>query len=192
VDPARVARVDLSQVDRAKAHEALASMTGAIEKEIARYRWVRFRGIDLDDLRVVAQLAVLEAVVTYSGARGRKWSSWAYQLIRWRLSEAVTAEMTHDALLATQPEDCGSEPVAEDPTPEDHVLEAEGAQRVRRKIAYLTPRAGVALSCKLHGESLVQIGATVGIHYSLVSREIQAAVQTLSHEIRAEDDEDNL
>lgn len=166
-------------------------MAGAIEKEVARYHWVRFRGIDLDDLRVVAQLAVLESVVTYSATRGRKWSSWAYQLIRWRLSEAVTAEMAHDALLVSHSDTHESEPISEIPTPEDVYLAQEASQRVQRKLAYLPPRAGVALACKLHGESLVQIGETVGIHYSLVSREVQAAVQTLSTEFREEDEEDD-
>jgi RNA polymerase sigma factor (sigma-70 family) len=187
VDPARVARVDLQGVSNAQARRALANMAGAVEKELKKVAWVRLRGIDLDDLRAIAQLAVLESVVTYNESRGRKWSSWAYQLIRWRLQEAVRLELEREAQEVPMSSSPGFALDAASPSPEATYLAREERAQVEKHLAQLPPRAGMALACKLQGESLAEIGASVGVHYSLVCREIQDAVRTVSEAVAREE-----
>ena len=73
--------VDLSSVTSAQARELLADSRKIIEKLI--YKQVRRSyGYELDDLRSVAEVAVLEAYVTYSpaayGASSR--STWTGRL----------------------------------------------------------------------------------------------------------------
>lgn len=184
MDPSRVARVDLASVSNAQAKRALSDMAGAVEKELQKVAWVRLRGVDLDDLRAIAHLAVLEAVVTYNESRGRKWSSWAYQLIRWRLQEAVRVELAYE----TQEVAAVNAPLDAAPSPEEVYLAREAHTRVGRHLARLPPRAGTALACKLQGESLAEIGASVGVHYSLVCREIQDAVRTVSDAVALEEE----
>lgn len=145
-----------------------------IEVEVRRhaYRAAVIPTIDLDDLRSLARIAVLEAVILYHPGRGAQFTTWAQKIIRWRLDEVCERESVHDPL---PPDD----QLHNGKTPHELLEELEARMWVETAIGRLPVRQRTIIAAKMGGESHRSIAPTLGIGRSMVSREARAAVCTL-------------
>lgn len=169
--------VDLSSVTSAQAQELLSSARKVIEKLVYKQAR-RSYGYEVEDLRAVAEIAVLEAHVTYSptarGASSR--STWTYNTIKWRLAELTTAPAgelyDHDG--------------AHEETPEALVVKKDLGEWLERALARLPIRHGHILGRKLTGETGTEIAHTLGITKAAVSQQALLGIRRLK--AQAEDD----
>lgn len=87
----RQVRVDLSGIHPRVAERTLKKYAATIVAE-ARQAAARTRRVSWyteDDYRAVAQIAVLEALVTYREGCGAVFGTWVRRVVRWRLNETV-------------------------------------------------------------------------------------------------------
>lgn len=175
----RVYRDPIGQVSDARARAVLRKARPVITAEVRR-RVARGRrsGLELDDLTRIAEGAALEASATWRDGAGRKPSTWAGQVIRWRLDEALDQEAP-----ATEPE-IPFEPVGDDPlggferfVPADEVsyLHAR-ARTLERAISTLCDRRRRIVREHLEGRTFEQIGRELGVTHQYVAREYGKAV----------------
>lgn len=174
MDPRRAVRRDLGGIGAAVAIRVLTECAPAIEAEVRRLRpsLRHVQGLDEDDLRSLGQIAALEAYLTHADGRGRTLRSWAGQVVRWRLVEAVQAAQAPDEHVMLE----GDE-VEVDPT-----LDYERAEQIswlHRTVGTLPPRMRVLVAARLSGQSQGAAGRTLGIGDTRVSQEVGAAVVAL-------------
>lgn len=179
MDANRVIRVDLSAIDQETAEELLSSYRSIVNRAAFRLRRIPIPGIDREDLLAVGRIAVLEAYITWNRNGGSVFSTWVCQVVRWRMGEVVQkCARLNEETLTRDP--------AETNTPESRFLTAEDESWFETAVSELTPRQGAIIAARLDGETLAQIAATLGIHYSRVSRELQTAVYILQKRAKIE------
>ena len=140
-------------------------------------------GLDEDDLAAVAQIAILEASVTWVEGKGRSLRSWVQQVIRWRLGETLTAsrqpnEVPHgagaefdDAVAYKQ--DIGPSPFG------DGWSAARFAQMFTESMAKLTPADRVLIQHAVSGASRAETARKLARGYTEVCHATTAALAQL-------------
>lgn len=138
---------------------------------------LRDPALETADLRAVAEIAVLEAKLTYRSARG-SLKTWTRRVIRWRLLE----------LVSQRPEVPLDEPesVLNGENPEEVLAALERRQWMEGAIGELGPRRRVIIAATVRGETLNETGQTLGISRSRVCQERKTALIQL-HERALED-----
>lgn len=161
------------------ARQVLADARGYIEALVLKVRPFT-RAHDEDDLRSVAEMAALEAHLTYEPDRGRSWGTWVYQVISWRLEELRQEEVDVPAegvVWAPCPA----------PSPESRVEAYQLAEWLESRLARLPPRHALVVARKLHGETGAELGETLGLSRARVSQVVRKAEQMLHRRALAED-----
>lgn len=177
MDAHRAARLDLGGIGAELARRILAECAPAVDAEVRRLTPAlrHTHGIDADDLRSLGQIAVLEAYLTHQEGRGRTLRSWAGQVVRWRLSEAIESSQA----------ECVSDPEVDSDTAgpaEDPAESYDSIERVvwlEQTLGTLPPRHRTLIAQQLRGEAQRHLGATLGLGRTRVSKETQNAVAAL-------------
>jgi RNA polymerase sigma factor (sigma-70 family) len=193
VNARRLVRKDLGTISPARAQEVLDECEPAIRSELQKAgRCLGFvHGMGLDDLHAIAQVAALEASLTYRPEMGRSLRSWASQTVRWRLAEAIR--------MANHPETAADDPVVtaleelespeeslENPesilngkNPEELVIEAQHADWVQTAVGRLPPRQRTIVSSRMLGESMRLTASFLGITVRQVYYDAAEAYESL-------------
>jgi RNA polymerase sigma factor (sigma-70 family) len=170
--------VDYGGINEREAAEVLARLALALEHEA---RWALRRqppGLDVDDLKSLGRLAVLEALLTFEPGRGRHLDSWARQMIRWRLQGEVDRAHRGVPTVAMAPQDVdsfqatGSAPDARLDALEDRVAFAS-------RWATLPPREQRAVTLRRDGAKLRTIGDDLAITPQGAGKVVRRAVSRL-------------
>jgi RNA polymerase sigma factor (sigma-70 family) len=165
-------RTDLTNVTSSRATWLLAEFGAVVEGEIKRYRGVALRGLDYDDLRAIARIAVLEASLTHDPALSAL-RTWVRLRVKQRLVECIRSSQQDVELT----DDVESLPNGRNP---HELLEAmETTMWVRGAIDVLDPRPRTIVVATLAGETLRQIGPTLGISKSRVGQERRKALEII-------------
>ena len=174
----RAVRADLSGVSDADARRVLALVEVTINAELARFTTIHLAGMDLDDLRQLARIAVLEAFATHQEARGARFKTWASRIVRWRICEAIQAAQPREEIRAE--------------LPEPPALDGEEVLDIREKLHWLeeafgrlTPREKLIIVKRLEGESWKTLSATISINISRAHQVRSNAVARLREEASA-------
>ena len=177
----RIARRDLSGLDPARVRELLAQLRDAIDYEVRYFTaWGANVGLEPDDLRQLARVAVLDAAVMHGGRGDASVRHWAKRTIRWRLTEALTrSERPEEPLEAPHR-------IVNGHNPEELVERQELISWMRTQVGRLSVRQRTIVACRLEGETLQEIASTLGISKTRVHQESRAAFETLR--IRAQED----
>jgi len=174
MDARRVARLDLADVDPRDAVEWIAEAAGMIAGETRRFRAAALCGVgyDLDDLRAIAQVAVLEARLTYKEDSKASIATWTRRCIRWRLTETVTKAPSREA-------DVEDRLLVEAETPENRAAAQEMAAWFRDAVGNLSPRQRTMVYGRLRQETQRATARTLGISDARASQEMRAALNSL-------------
>lgn len=165
-------RCDLSALNEAEAVEALRTHQTTIESEARYYaRRSRDEAVDLEDLRAVAQVAVLEALVTFDASRTASEGTWVRLMIRWRLQDALRREQATEAVDA--------EALPNGRTPGQIFEAMEARVWWEQEVGRLPPRDRVIVAATAQGETIRQIAHTLGLTASTACRARQRAYDTL-------------
>lgn len=185
----RQVRVDLAQVHPLVAKRTLAKFARTIQAEarVAAQRTRRVSWYTVDDYCAVAQVATLEALVSYREGCGAVFGTWVRRVVRWRLNETAARllqqQQCHepDAFDAA---DAGADVDAPHQyarhvdlderqlterglagvgTPEDAVSEAEALARVLHAAKSLSWREQEALYAALNDQSGASLGRQLGL-----------------------------
>jgi RNA polymerase sigma factor (sigma-70 family) len=156
----------------------LQTFGAVIEGELRKYASIELAGLGYDDLRAVAHIAVLEASQSHDEERGRL-KTWVRNVIRWRLAETVKAAQP-DAELTDEPEKFPN-----GANPYEVMARIEATMWVRQSIGALGPRRRTIVVASMAGETLRQIGPTLGISKSRVAQERKKAYETLREQALA-------
>lgn len=182
----RAARRDLSQIGEAQARALLEEHADAIAWSTRYYRaWGAQVGLEMSDLRSLARVAVLEAALSYRDSSAASLRTWVRRNIRWRLVEALEG--------GERPEEPLDEPerVVNGQSPEELVARLRAIGWVRQQIDGLEVRQRTILACRLEGETMREIAATLGISATRVHQESTEALATLrkraAHELLDEE-----
>jgi len=160
---------DLSAISEERAHELLTQFGPAVEAEVRAFTSVGARmGLEVSDLRQFARLAVLDAVLTYNGRSSLRY--WVHKKIRWGLIREVE-----------RPEQL--EPLPEEPlngeNPEELLERLELVGWVRGAVDGLEIRQRTILACRLQGETMREVAASLGISPTRVHQESTRAISSL-------------
>lgn len=159
---------DLSAISSERAAELLKEFGALIEGELRKYGGVHLQGLGYDDLRSVAQLAVLEASLSHDPERGTL-RTWARRLVRWRLGDTVKQAQPKEE-LTDRPED-----FLNGRNPYEILAKIEETMWVHQSVGCLDPRRRTIVVATMAGETLRQIGPTLGISKSRVGQERDTA-----------------
>ena len=165
-------RHDLGTISSARAAELLSEFCPVIEGELKRYSGVELQGLGYDDLRSVAQIAVLEASLSFEDGRVLL-RTWVGRVVRWRLAETARTAQP-DVELTDRPED-----FLNGANPYEVMEHIETVMWVRQAVGALGPRRRTIVVSSMGGETLRQIGPTLGISKSRVGQEREKAYETL-------------
>lgn len=163
--------VDYSGLTNAEARALLDEHRADVETLVGKVRTFT-PGYGEEDLRSVAEVAVLEAHRTYRPACGMSPRSWAYRVVQWRLEELRSE-------VIDLPTDYGALAPAPGPHPEERVARIELQDWLERALASLPLQEGLILTRKLHGESSLAIGETIGLTPGRVSQLYRAGLERL-------------
>jgi RNA polymerase sigma factor (sigma-70 family) len=163
--------VNYGLIPPAKARELLATYAQVVRVVISSPPSLP-HGLERDDLKTYAEMAVLEAHITHDSANGGE-KTWVQHIVRWRVGEAIKR--------AYRPEV---------PTDQAHTWvngagpEAKFAIREQRmwlesKIGLLSPRESNVIALRLRGERSVDIAATIGVSKGRVAQNAADALRTL-------------
>ena len=173
VNPRRLVRKDLGTISTERAREVLEECEPAILAEIAwagRFlRWLP--GFGLDDLHAIAQVAALEASLTYEPSRGTTLRNWASRTIHWRLSELLDTSNSPEIAVGDPfvDVDCSDLRAAvpfsasKCADPEGQAIEAEHTSWVQSAVGRLPPRQRTIVAGRMLGESMTMTAAFLGI-----------------------------
>lgn len=178
MNPERVARVDLSHLTDREAREVLDEYAPIVHREAARVAWVPMSGLDVDDLKAIGRLAVLEAHETYRTDRGCSIKTWVQRIVRQRIRESAQRESRAVEPPRRETTTTGS--------PEERYLAREACRTIEARITTLSPRQQTILACRLRGETYASIAASLGVDTSLVHRQHHAALALLRLALAAE------
>jgi RNA polymerase sigma factor (sigma-70 family) len=160
--------VDLGSLSDARARKLLEKY-GGLARGFAR----RLRPHD-DDLCAVAEIAVLEAAVTYRSDAGMHLDTWVFRSVRWRVKEALPK--------AAPPEELDLETVPANGRSDHEKLfgDLERDHWMRRQIEALPRlRHRHILAALLRGETHNQIALQLGLSRSTILRETREAMEFL-------------
>lgn len=134
--------------------------------------WGAAVGLEPEDLRQMARVAVLEAALSHRGGRA-KLKTWVNRTIRWRLTEALQG--------SERPEEPLDEPsdVVNGQNPEELVERLQIVRWVRRAVDGLDVRQRAIVACRLRGESMREIGMSLGISKTRAHQEVTFALEVL-------------
>ncbi len=137
--------------------------------------------IDEDDLRSVAQTALLEAFISFDAARGSQFGTWAKVCVRRQLRQTVAYEVEHNRLYALAgPGELEREDFyRDDPNPEEAIVRADLTVWLRLTVAELPPRRSAILNLRAFGETHQEIAETMGVCRVRVCQEETAAKKTI-------------
>lgn len=153
---------DYGSLTDAEVRQVLSDARGYIEALV--HKLARFTpGHDEDDLRSVAEMAALEAHLTYEPDRGRAPGTWAYQVISWRLEELRQDEVDI-------PMEAVAHAASPAPSPESRVEAYQLAEWLEANLARLSPRRALVLARRLHGETGEEVGSTLGLSRARISQ----------------------
>lgn len=174
--PKRLARHNLGGVSDAEARQLLRELAPGIEAAVRAFRaWGHNVGLDEDDLRQIARVAVLDAAQTHR-AEASTFGHWARRTIRWRLTEALErSERPEEPLDAP-------EEVLNGENPEEVLERLQAVRWVRQAVDRLDVRQRTIVDCRLRGESVREIGITLGISKTRAHQELHAALGILRHQ----------
>lgn len=199
----RVLPLDLGEVDDATARQLLEQHRPIINTAIKRYlaaSSVAFHTIPRDDLRAIAEAAVLEAFVRYrEGDQSRDnggggLATWVRRVVGWRVGEVVRNALACEPLQserAESPRSPNADPNGASPQhqlPRQFHYEPQQAEVVqarqlvgwlRHRLRSLTPRRRVIIVSVLKGEQKCSIARSLGISPGRVSQEYKVAVERL-------------
>lgn len=160
MDPARIARVDLSEITEERARELLETFAVVLENEVRRMlpALKHCVGIGPEDLVSVAQIAVLEASLRYREDADRTLRSWVSLVVRWRVGATVQAHQRREEALE-QPES-----VLNGRNPEETYQLSELRTWFERQLGALGPRERIIFSEQLSGrETMGELALSMGI-----------------------------
>lgn len=187
----RQVRVDLAQVHPLVAKRTLAKFARTIQAEarVAAQRTRRVSWYTVDDYCAVAQVATLEALVSYREGCGAVFGTWVRRVVRWRLNETAARLLQQQQCQepdASDVVDVDADVGADSPhqyarhvdlderqfterlpasegTPEDAVGEAEALARVLHAAKSLSWREQEALYAALNDQSGASLGRQLGL-----------------------------
>ena len=194
-------RVNLGAVDNATAEALLVRYRACIRTHVGRYGRSlerHFYVVTCEDLRAVAETAVLEAYVRYRDDHpqretiaGAGLGAYVDRMVRWRLADHVTAHQKEGPSAAERRElQIGATTVGivtGDPTREEKQKQrrdylADDRERsdetvyknqisdwLRRAIGRLEPREAIILISIAQGETNEAVGASLGIRRQTVN-----------------------
>lgn len=179
MDNRRAARLDLGMIGAALASRILAECSLAIEVEVRRLTPAlrHTQGLDPEDLHALGQIAVLEAYLTHEPEKGRTLRSWAGQVVRWRLVEAVQQAQSPEA--GGNGAVCDAEPEDEAEDPATSYDEIEKLTWLQQAIGRLPPRQRTLLAARLRGETGREVGKTLGLGDVRASQVASGAIRLL-------------
>lgn len=201
----RALRRDLSTVDDARARQLLQEFARIVDSAVRRYRAAcrsTFHPLTPQDLRAIAEAAVLEAYVTYrEGDKSRERSAygglaaWTRRVVFWRVGENVQGLLTFEPLLSERDDRLETRQAVAGMTArrdgvfpaslcnaasqEDVVQAYELVSWLRRRLADLSQRQRTIIVSVLNREPKVQIARRLGISKGRVSQEYGDAVAAL-------------
>ncbi|HEY5657384.1 MAG TPA: sigma-70 family RNA polymerase sigma factor [Myxococcota bacterium] len=176
---------ELGSVGDERARELLQRFAPAVDGAVRAFVAGGARvGLEPDDLRQLARLAVLDAALSHDGRASL--GHWVRKTIRWRLTEAVLAEERPEEPLEAP------ERVVNGENPEELVERLHLVSWVRGAVDGLDVRQRTILACRLEGETLRQIAASLGISATRVHQETKRAHQRLRQAVREHLDAEDL
>lgn len=189
----RTVRADLSALSDAEAEALLARYAPIIDAEVRRYagRTRQLGGVlGLDDLKGIAQVASLEAHLTWRPEGGRSRTNWVGKVIRWRLAEVLQALPREEASAGYELAD------VEDvfgahvrvPAPDARIERVQRRERFEELVGSLSPRRRTIVACYLAGETFAKIAETLGVGLPFVAREYARALQEIREAVENADD----
>lgn len=189
----RTVRADLSALSDAEAVALLARYAPVIDAEVRRYGW-RSRALGaalgMDDLKATAQIAALEAHLSWRPEGGRSRTNWVGKVIRWRLAEVLQAlpgEDAHGELAEVIVEDAFDAHLRA-PAPDARLEQAQRRERFETLVGSLSPRRRTIVACYLAGETFAKIAETLGVGHQFVAREYAHAIEEIRKAVENADD----
>jgi RNA polymerase sigma factor (sigma-70 family) len=165
---ARGVRIDMARCDEATARVLLQAHASLIDRMARDFPWG-----EAEELVAIGRIAVIEAHLSYQGARGVPMRSWITQVIRWRMSELGQRAAV---LRSSEVELDESDAITNghhDPSL------AFFRTRLLDLIDELSPRHQAVISGRLRGETFEQIADSLGLSRSRVEQDEKAAIQHL-------------
>lgn len=155
----------------------LDAAAGSIKAEVSRVAACCY-GIEVDDLRSIAAMAVLEAHLTYAQGASASPKTWTRRVLRWRLDEAARRSERPETPTADM------DAVLNGRSPERAMLTAERMIWLQSAVSTLPPRRAAIVVATLHGEKPGEIAETLGIKSASLQVEKTRTVKCLANMAR--------
>ena len=192
IRPERIARVDLGAVSERDARKALAAaaQTVRVELHAVRAAIAHLDCIDMDDMRSIAQIAVIEAFATWLPDRGAQLATWTQRLVRWRLRETIQASQRHDHAIAVEDIDqLGGSDVDQSGLSSASVAQVIFAARVQEAFAEayrnLAPETRLLVEAAVLGRTCADVSRMTARSYSQVCCQTALAMGAIRRAVGA-------